>query len=310
LDTTSPSHHVNRGAIAGGVVGGLAVAVAVIAVFIFFRCRQSPRGVVTRSSGWGGLMSAESQNTSTKPRKSGLRRGMDNDPFRSIPASRRQSQADSVGPLNLNPGPFSSTGTFDEDVTSLSLEKVIAPTVPEMFSGIRSSVGTVEGMPPLPNNRDNRRSSASVKYADNANYSRPRRTKSYGNSTNDSRVMNRRNSVDGHHGHPPPTSGEGEMIPMSRSASGSVRRTPRKPVPVYDPFDLPPTIYNEHPNGNTDESSSDHHSHGHNFNSNISLSSQHSVAQMVLVHKASFGEMDPNRPMHYLIPDMPPASKH
>lgn len=83
---------------------------------------------------------------------------------------------------------------------------------------------------------------------------------------------------------PPRTAALIESIPMARSSSGQSRRASRKPVPQYDESELQATA------------------------SEISLPMPLSQDSGIgLRHQGSSGDV---RPVHYLIPDLPPPGQH
>ncbi|KAL0958034.1 hypothetical protein HGRIS_000209 [Hohenbuehelia grisea] len=347
----SSSGRVSPGAIAGSVIGGLAVVGACIAAYLFIRFSKKSTASSPSShheigkGAWGGLGSTDSAHKpskrSTRP-KSYLGAG-GGDARSRVRNARHHSQADSLGPMlatqsqtQLPPaGNGTRTGgTSDEDVNSLALspweEKFIAD------EGMM-----VDSVAPLPMHGHStsvvptRRSSLSSQ-------SRPHRP-SVSTDYSYTSSGTRRTSLDRSHGaYPPP-----ELIPMTRSPSspstspshpapapavqrstseaasklpaGGIsaqqnRRTPRKPVPSYDPRDasLSPFVSSaDPPRSSVQNSQSSSAGHlGEVVDVFDDSASQHSARKRPaglpeLNHKSSFGPGD-NRPVHYLIPDMPP----
>jgi hypothetical protein len=100
-----------------------------------------------------------------------------------------------------------------------------------------------------------------------------------------------------------------EMVPMGRSLSTGARKTPRKPVPQYNPAEFSHHSKGGRRSGGSesqiglDDSGDDG---GRNGNKNGSV---HSHGNVTNGNDHSYGhgnrERDVGRPVHYLIPDMP-----
>ncbi|KAF7338764.1 hypothetical protein MSAN_02198900 [Mycena sanguinolenta] len=265
---------VNRGAIAGGVIGGLAVVAAAIAAFFYLRYASastasvgSPRKRGTRK--WAGLGSTDSKARAypSAPRSPGAVSG------------RHHSQSDSIGPIlsshdnnvyvigavGIDSRPSRINDALEEDEVnsyfSPSQEKISSPSngspIRSPFS--ESGHGHDDAVPldyitPLPGNTIvTRNSSTSTSSYMNSNFSRPR---SHPNSpyasptTTEGPFHDNASSSLGQEGSYPPTpspafpsgTSQTEMVPVRRSSTGEpiaapTRRTPRKPVPQYNPTD-------------------------------------------------------------------------
>ncbi|KAJ7669402.1 hypothetical protein DFH06DRAFT_1180841 [Mycena polygramma] len=339
LPVTSGASKVNRGAIAGGVIGGLAVIAAAIAAYFYLRyasaSSSAPAGKrATRK--WAGLGSTDSKNypgTSSN--------------------NRHHSQSDSVGPMISHDsnvyviggvGADSRTSRInsvpEEDeynaYFSPSQEKVASSSARSPFSesghGHEDAVPLDDLITPLPGTAVTRNSSTSTSSYMNSNFSRPRSHPGspYGSPTPEGPFSDAaRNGTTSSLSHPessyPPTpspafpSGTSQAFepnaPMPTSvqqrrssigeapaAGPTTRRTPRKPVPTYNPTDPalvspPPPALSPLPS-ESDSSREGSLRHGHG---------QGHAPQPSLSHKASFGAE--GRPVHYLIPDMPPPQR-
>lgn len=225
-------------------------------------------------------------------------------------------------PVNEAVDPFSGT----DAISALPLAR---PNNARQSSGSTSSGNHNYAHSQNQNTNNNRESQT---YAPNNNFSRPR-------STSDHQLKSpRRVSVDyskypgldltptspSRNDYPPPMSAA-----MSRSSSGGARRTPRKPVPAYTP-DISQSFAAHAPSPArarahttrdyaapdmpsdasfiataTDADGSSVRS-GRSGRSGTTASHTHGAGMPELNHKSSFGDM---RPVHYLIPDMPPPSR-
>ena len=101
------------------------------------------------------------------------------------------------------------------------------------------------------------------------------------------------------------------MIPINRSASGG-RKANRKPVPSYDEGLVPPTSASATLGGSSSPTPTPVSSNGLD-RSNSGMSAREGggggkglLELPELNHKSSFGD---GRPVHYLIPDMPPPQR-
>lgn len=323
---------VNKGAIAGGVVGGLAIVAAFIGLFLFLRYQSSSRRTpsATPVGKWGNLGSFDSGKgvavgSSSKKNKAqiyngrslgltGLTKGSGDSNSRAARSQRHNSRTDSLGPINTmsagapdetsDGGHTSSTSPFDEKYRNRS------------DSGHGDDMGMIpigyaSTPSPVPNNRTSGRhsssSSANLYYAQNNNYSRPRsqsnkagiqtlpESVSGSDVTLTSSLNHRRASSptipagyvasDAFPAPLPPHPSRSSVSALSPGPAGS-RRTPRKPVPTYNPQD--PTLT--------------HPSH-----SDPGLERDRFVSHE-LTHKDSFGSLA-GRQIHYLIPDPPPPQR-
>ncbi|KAJ8517127.1 hypothetical protein ONZ45_g5665 [Pleurotus djamor] len=323
------SANISSGAIAGSVIGGVAIVVACIAAFLFIRYSKRSgrsRGGAGGSSNWGGLGSVDSvggqhgSRSAARPKSFGAGAAAAlgfaaNDKG----TTRHNPRADSVDPILASdtrspsalPRPSQSSSISKEDISS------------SVHNPFDEKYGVVDSMPPLPMHRDT-----------SIGTTHTRRT-----SVSSTRV--RRLSIDRN----------AELIPMtpspstpstpytpthipSRSQSGltspsapsilpaggissptsSNRRSARKPVPSYQPDDisLSPFLPGAEPPRST--SSARHSTADILGGGEEDRSSTHSARGIrppgipELNHKSSFGPGD-NRPVHYLIPDMPPPQR-
>ncbi|KAJ7096064.1 hypothetical protein C8R44DRAFT_748924 [Mycena epipterygia] len=332
------SSKVNRGAIAGGVIGGLAVLAAAIAAYFYLRYASASTGSraspAKRSTPrrWNGLSSTDSKTGMVYPAARGL--GGSSHPH--------HSQSDSVGPMlsydsnayvigNVGVDSRPSRvhdGLEDEDEInsyfSPSQEKFTPPgRSPFSDSGHDDDAVPLDLISPLPAHGNvTRNSSTSTSSYMNNNFSRPRShpTSPYSGSptspTSEGPFSNSAQNAttsslshaEGSSYPPSPSpaypSGTSQSIaemptpgpPRRRTSAGepSSRRTPRKPVPQYNPADpalvAPPAL----PTVAAQDSDSSSSREG----------SVRNAGTPNLNHKTSFGAE--GRPVHYLIPDMPP----
>ncbi|KAJ6600003.1 hypothetical protein DFH09DRAFT_1355989 [Mycena vulgaris] len=348
LPVNAATTKVNRGAIAGGVIGGLAILAAVVAAYFYLRY-ASASGVSGASPGrrgtrkWGGLDSTDSK-ARAYPSTS-----------RNIGGSGHHSQSDSVGPMLSHDSSVYVIGNVgidsrpsriqhgleeeEDEVNSYfspSQEKFSSPTYgsppiksPFSDSGhIENDAMPLDIISPLPGNSVTRNSSTSTSSYLN-NFSRPRSHPSspYSGSPtspvaeapfSNSAANNTTSSLNHPESSYPPspspafpsgTSQTATESPVPRRgsageplATGS-RRTPRKPVPQYNPTDPALTSASPPPPLAAHDSASS--SREGSLRSGRSGSGAHDWPQ--LSHKASFGTE--GRPVHYLIPDMPPPQR-
>ncbi|KAJ7770104.1 hypothetical protein B0H16DRAFT_1517271 [Mycena metata] len=325
----SSSHKsVNKGAIAGGVIGGLAVIAAAIAAYFYIRyasASTAPGAARNRSRKWDGLGSTDSKARGYPTAVSG----------------RHNSQADSVGPIlshdsnvyvigsvGIDSRPSRINDGLDEDegISDFypSQEKISgSPSRSNPFSesGHDDDSVPLDLITPLPGSAVTRNSSTSTSSYMNNNFSRPRSHPGspYGSPTSpsgDSPFSN--NNTSSSLNHPessyPPTATPSPAFPSGTSQDGSFRprrgsageplasgsrRTPRKPVPQYNPTD-PALTSPPPPPMPTLPQDSDSSREG-------SLRSIGAGDVPRLSHKASFGAE--GRAVHYLIPDMPPPQR-
>jgi hypothetical protein len=341
LPVISGSSKVNRGAIAGGVIGGLAVVAAAIAAYFYLRYASASTASGASSKRaprkWAGLGSTDSKPKAypSASRSAGAASG------------RHHSQSDSIGPMlshdsnvyvigtvgiDSRPSRIHDTREEEDEVNSYfspSQEKISSPThgspIRSPFS--ESGHGHEDAVPldfitPLPGTGVTRNSSTSTSSYMNNNFSRPRSHPSspYSGSPTTAEGPfsdNAQNNTASSLGNYPPTpspafpSGTSQTIseaPPRRGSAGEPigapsRRTPRKPVPQYNPTDPslvspPPTLPQSLPAVYDSDSSREG-----------SLRDGRLGPQDLpkLNHKASFGAE--GRPVHYLIPDMPPPPR-
>jgi len=348
----SSSSKVNRGAIAGGVIGGLAVIAAAIAAYFYLRYASastaSGASGKKRTRKWAGLGSTDSK-AKMYPSTSRSAAG-------AAVSGRHHSQSDSIGPMisshdsnlyvignvGIDSRPSRRAETLDEEEDEVnsyfspSQEKISSPSngsplrspFSESGHGHDEDAVPLDFIAPLPGNSAvTRNSSTSTSSYMNNNFSRPRShpTSPYSSPTigegpfSDS-ARNTTTSTLGHDpsSYPPtpsPAYPSGTSQAMSESPvparrgsigepiAGPTRRTPRKPVPQYNPTD--PTLSSPPPAMPSPlppvHDYSDSSREG-------SIRSGAGAAQELprLTHKGSFGD---GRPVHYLIPDMPPPQR-
>ncbi|KAJ6469388.1 hypothetical protein C8R45DRAFT_430200 [Mycena sanguinolenta] len=332
---------VNRGAIAGAVIGGLAVVAAAIAAYFYLRYASASTASVgsARNRGtrrWAGLGSTDSKARAypSAPRSPGAASG------------RHHSQSDSIGPIlsshdnnvyvigavGIDSRPSRINDVLEEDEVnsyfSPSQEKFSSPSngspIRSPFS--ESGHGHDDAVPldfitPLPGNAIvTRNSSTSTSSYMNSNFSRPRShpTSPYASpTTTEGPFHDNASSSLGQEASYPPTpspalpsgTSQTEMVPVRRSSAGepiaaSTRRTPRKPVPQYNPTDPaltspPPSVPSPLPPVTDSDSSPEGSIRGGRLGTGVQEVPR-------LAHKGSFGD---GRPVHYLIPDMPPPQR-
>ncbi|KAJ7931314.1 hypothetical protein B0H13DRAFT_1959882 [Mycena leptocephala] len=327
------------GAIAGGVIGGLAVVAAAIAAYFYLRyaSASTASGASPNRAPANGPVSVPQ---TPKPR---LTRRI---PVCWVASGRHHSQSDSIGPMlshdsdvyvigtvgiDSRPSRIHDTREEEDEVNSYfspSQEKISSPShgspIRSPFS--ESGHGHEDAVPldfitPLPGTGVTRNSSTSTSSYMNNNFSRPRSHPSspYSGSPTTAEGPfsdNAQNNTASSLGNYPPTpspafpSGTSQTIseaPPRRGSAGEpigapTRRTPRKPVPQYNPTDpslvSPPFTPQSLPAVYDSDSSREG-----------SLRDGRLGPQDLpkLNHKASFGAE--GRPVHYLIPDMPPPPR-
>ncbi|KAK0496509.1 hypothetical protein EDD18DRAFT_208232 [Armillaria luteobubalina] len=341
--TTTPSptaivgavSSVNKGAIAGGVVGGVALLAAVLAALLYFLCASQRRrrtsthdhpdgGNVGR---WGTLGSFDSTHSNkSHPAKSTKQKaktynGVGVIGVGSYPSEansrveRHHSQADSLGPIVSYGHAVTESPISDEGFNPyVSYEDKYSARFPASLSDENAEelvmTPTVGYSPRLPH--AGRQSTSSIdSYVLNNNFSRPR-------SRDQAQRMPPSPEV---YPESPSTS---SMVPTeSRRFSSPVlpvddgvyvgyqqqqqslrqqtpRRMPRKPVPSYNPSDLPEPL--------------PAHLHSSMTSLSHTPSPAHSVHSLILtedvhqlIHKGSFSD---GRPVHVLMPDLPPPQRN
>ncbi|KAJ7199241.1 hypothetical protein GGX14DRAFT_468383 [Mycena pura] len=310
---------VNRGAIAGGVIGALAIIAAVIAAYFYLRYASASSGAPPKRRGirrWTGLSSTDSK---AQPYPSAVRTaGGAND--------RHYSQPDSIGPMiyhdsNVyaigNVGIDSrtsrmTTGLDEDDVAALfdspSEEKFSSPTHGSQIRSPFSDTGHEDDAVPLDlitssqaNNVTRNSSTSTSSYMNSNNFSRPRSHPGspYGSPTSTEGPHNATSSSLGHgdSSYPPsPAFPSGTSAVAVPAPAG--RRVGRKPVPQYNPNDpaLAATAASPLPTVPDSDSSREG-----------SLRGAPREDWPHLAHKGSFGTE--GRPVHYLVPDMPPPPR-
>jgi len=330
--SSGSANHV--GAIAGGVIGGVALILLILlGLFFFLRLRRRNKRSRSASAGgdavagtgkWNGLSSRDSNLQSTLPTFAGDRK---------VPSSlRRQSAGVSSEGHGNGAEPLSPVAS-DEDLSTLAEEEKIA----HANALGNAYFNTVTPIPYTGQHHHRRSSSGSNVNSPISQLSPAASTR----STTQNRAAtlakldpnsppkspySRRQSLDGRVLSSAPASAiqtpdsaalPAEMIPMgvNRVSSGP-RRATRKPVPTYSPSDASDVTAAMEREQST---SSGGHGHVHasavesatTLNSQAawktSASSREDVHSLSLSHKSSFGD---GRPMHYLIPDMPPPQRN
>ncbi|OSD02633.1 hypothetical protein PYCCODRAFT_1389826 [Trametes coccinea BRFM310] len=370
------STHARTGAIAGGVIGGLAIIGAAIAAYIYFGvCRRTPTrsrrgtGRPGQLGKWGGLSS----------RDSGMDVGL---PVSSVPTSgkpplivgvglpKRRATTESTGAI-LTPlsstahghGLTASRGASDEDVSSIGHEeKVVSSRGLEFFEGVppsrrRSSTSSSSAMTPI-----SEPPSAHSAYGRNRarSPSQSHRALALAKLDGDSALSSSvpptpttrtpsapRRSVDSMQLRTfdtppvPMQSPLAQASPMNRSSSGNgPRRAARKPVPTLTEADMvsptsasitSPSVASASASAcsasvsvadSRSPTASPHPMYRNNSGSGSGSTlrapsavpgRQHSREDLMaagmelphLNHKSSFGD----KPVHYIIPDMPPPPR-
>ncbi|KAL6301436.1 hypothetical protein BKA93DRAFT_462463 [Sparassis latifolia] len=292
-DVSSSNHHV--GAIVGGVIGGVAFVVVVLLILFFLYRRRRPGPILPRTRAlsdagakkegrWTGLSSRDTVNGD-------------------LPAKRSH---DSV--------------SHSEHSEETAVEQYSSEDIAEAKLGSPYKRESIETVPPLPYTESRRSSLASP-----VSPTSPRRSGSYGRgrARSQSQVMAltdfgadraarhvSRRSVDSSILVHSPDALQGpvelpsihspaDVVPINRSSSAGIpRRATRKPVPTYmedGPVD------NDHAPGSSGLWEND----GSRSHSREDLAAA-GINLPKLDHKSSFGEM---KPMHVLIPDMPPPPR-
>ena len=349
-NTTFPvfntSSSINKGAIAGGVVGGAALLIGVLALYYFLRSRRPAHHPPSSSSysggagpafgmsrkGWDGLSSVDSTRGTPTYAKS--------------PApQRKRSKLRSSKPYPNGRGNARQYPQSDLQGTPMvnrpSDEEIQSRRSASAFSQSEEKFGSAEevvGMATLPANGGKRQSSLTDSLYHEFGYSgspAATRRRSVG-STLSLPPGARHPSMDLYSpAYPSPTAisptPSASHLPSSFSSSviGAVapamdhsdsassqlepqkKKTPRKPVPAYDPSSSPPLpTIDRNPSTSTltppspfvaeTEVRAQRRSSAHY--------SVRSFGEPQLNHKSSFGPGGvEGRPLHYLIPDMPPA---
>ncbi|KAJ7249457.1 hypothetical protein C8J57DRAFT_1357029 [Mycena rebaudengoi] len=318
LPVNAASSSLNRGAIAGGVIGGLAVIFAAVAAYFYLRFASASSAGAAASKKrntrkWGGLSSTDSKSK-PYPATSRAARG----------GGRLHSQSDSLGPMisqdnvyvigTVAAGSRGANEDADEyeinSYYSPSQEKVSAPVSGSPERSPFSDSGHIDedGVPldlmtaaAATSNITRNSSTSTASYMPTSNFSRPRSHPSsptmesaspFGNSTNNNTSSS---SSLGHPSEAPPSDASRRGSAGEPIVAGT-RRTPRKPVPRYNPTDpslsappMPPPV-----------PESDSSREG-------SVRGAPPPDAPILHHKASFGAE--GRAVHYLIPDMPPPPR-
>ncbi|KIJ63039.1 hypothetical protein HYDPIDRAFT_29734 [Hydnomerulius pinastri MD-312] len=316
---SSASSKNNTGAIVGGVLGAIAgVALVVLAGLLYLRRRRrsSARGgsMKRRSGRWGSLTS----NSSIKP--GGSTRDLANDHYDGYSASTGgMLQGVAGGKASATTTP----GGSDADVTTMGEDKVVSPRSPPGMnpfeildspfqSGRRASIYSLQG--PAAIAESSRSRTTSVRTSNHSLEQQAHRIRSSMESSMYLRTERLSMPILPATSLPrtptsPARSREEYPLspitpsPVNRSASagaGSVtRRTPRKPVPQYDPSELREDSASTAQDTVSTFAAESSHSHG-------TGTGTETHGQPELAHKSSFGS---GRPVHYLIPDMPPPPR-
>nr|GAT55784.1 predicted protein [Mycena chlorophos] len=281
----SSSSKVNRGAIAGGVIGGLAVIAALIAAYFYFRyAATASSGCRKRTRKWNGLTSTDS-----KAGGGAVLSGRHNSQSESIApiVTAHDTNVYVIGNVGIDSRP-SRINADDDGINSFfspSQEKVSSPgRSPFSDSGHDDDV-PMDLITPLPGNTNvTRNSSTSTSsHMSRNNFSRPR---SHPSSPYASPTATE--SPFSNEAYPPSSpSPVASSSPPRRSSQGEAigRRIARKAVPQYNPAD--PSLASASAIPESESTSS-------------------LEGAPKLAHQSSFGE---GKPMHYLMPDMPPPQR-
>ncbi|KAF9457945.1 hypothetical protein BDZ94DRAFT_1271986 [Collybia nuda] len=344
IPVSGASSSVNKGAIAGGVIGGVVLLLVVLGIYLCLlrskrhsnqphspRSRGPPSLVSSKRGsrhvgGWGGLSSVDS-NLNPSGRKSKPQPK----PYAN---ARHQSQTDSLGPIIPGGGAAS-----EEDIRSYRVGGPFSPSEEKVGFG-ETGVGV---LPYTQNTRPGvmgRSYSASTVGSTNE-YAMGRRPSV--NSANALPPGARRPSIE----YPPyavSPSPQLDRAPSNASSPSSQlqaqpRKTPRKPVPAYSPGSISPSSSNPSPitsspttpvlvspfdderaqrrmsgghyatrarDGSRDRGGKDGRDRRDRGGNSGNSSTEDGPA---LAHKSSFGPGGvEGKPLHYLIPDMPPPS--
>ncbi|KAK0482418.1 hypothetical protein IW261DRAFT_1467705 [Armillaria novae-zelandiae] len=327
---------VNKGAIAGGVVGGVALLAAVLAALLYFLCASQRRrrtsthdhpdgGNVGR---WGTLGSFDSTHSSkSHPTKSTKQKaktyngvgvvGTGGYPSEANSrVERHHSQAGSLGPIVSYGHAVTESPVSEQGFNPYApYEDKYPARFPASLSDENGEelvmTPTVGYSPRLPH--AGRQSTSSIdSYVLNNNFSRPRSRDQaqrmppspevYPESPSTSSMVpteSRRFSS------PVLPVDDGVFVgyqqqQQQQSLRQTPRRMPRKPVPSYNPSDLPEPL--------------PAHLHSSMTSLSHTPSPAHSVHSLILtedvhqlIHKGSFSD---GRPVHVLMPDLPPPQRN
>ncbi|KAL4247236.1 hypothetical protein ABKN59_008730 [Abortiporus biennis] len=302
VGTTSKKH--TAGAIAGGVIGGIAFVIALLGAFLIYRryntaARTRRRTAAFRGrNAWLDLGSKESGIHNTQGGVSNGKPGKGhfttNSASGMLPTKNRSS-------FDYGASRMSPIGSELDDATTLADEEKHE----DMFQ--RGASDDFDTIGPL--HYDNRRSSLNMPPPLSSLPSTPTRAAVRSPTQPSARppsYRTNRHSLDGRalSGSVDltnsPTS-PAEMIPMGRSGSGNARRSARKPVPAYDDG----LARSDSVRSGTDTYLNTNASEGGTSGHNSPMTRSVEDLRAALNHKSSFG----NKPMHVLIPDMPPPQK-
>ncbi|THH17012.1 hypothetical protein EUX98_g9207 [Antrodiella citrinella] len=318
LSSGSSSH---AGAIAGGVIGGVVLILLILfGLFAFLRLRRrskhvrTPSGAVGGAGKWNGLASRDSNLHSVLPTyASGDRK---------VPGGiRRQSaglSSDEHGMRMELPSPVAS----DEDVSTLAEEEKIA----HAHALGNAYFNTVTPLPYTGQPHHRHSSSGSRLDSPIAQVSPAASTRSTNRAATLAKLdpslspKTRRPSLDGRVLSSAPASAvqtpvsaasQAEMIPMNvNRASTGPRKATRKPVPTYGSTPSVAAMERERSASSGGHPRDAHGDSATTLNAQdawkSSASSREDVRSIALSHKSSFGD---GRPVHYLIPDMPPPQR-
>jgi len=314
--SASAASDINVAGIVGGVVGGVVgVTLAFIAgVCLWSRRRKRSFGGGRRDGKWGSLKSTSS---STPPEDGGVQ-----------PTSNNfHAHSESMGAIlhDVGGGKMSATSTpggSDEDVIVVSEEKLVSPASSSGMSPFdalntplhhdrRISMYSIQ-TPAAAAVSENLRSHAPSAFTSTQGLelqahrirssmetSFRRRSERLSMPTLPSPALSRSTTRTQEEYPLAPVS----PTPVNRSISAgavsmAARRTARKPVPQYDSILLE--------GKNADSASSFTGGAGSSQSHGTGLGTGAYGTPSGLVHKASFGD---GRPVHYLIPDMPPPQR-
>ncbi|KAJ7053965.1 hypothetical protein C8F01DRAFT_1089290 [Mycena amicta] len=321
------SSKVNRGAIAGGVIGGLAVIAAAIAAFFYLRyASASSGGKKKRTRKWAGLSSTDSKArgypSSSGSRSAGVSNGRHHSQSESIGPMLSEAGHDNnvyvIGNVGIDSRPSRTNAGLDEEEDD-GVNSYFSPSQEKFSHGspIRSPFsdsGHDDGVPldlitPLPGaanvTRNSSTSTASyMTHNSRNNFSRPRShpTSPYASPTATESPFHSTQNDSTNESYPPSPSNPSPAFPSGTSVDAHSH----SPTPIV-PAPLAPR------RGSTGEALGRRVARKavpqYNIN-DPSLVSQGSAAAIPESDSSSSLEgPHEGKPVHYLIPDMPPPQR-
>ena len=323
------SSHKHAGAIAGGVVGGLAAVAALVGCLLFYRYRRK-QNHVTHRHGRHSSMSGSHAKYDAYPAENGLAQFSKNKPLRhastASTATMINPRGDGLARSLSIPRMSSEDASSVEDDKSFSTPSTLNGHKPLDLIEVVPPLPHLESLPTTPSNAafpDGRTRTRSLTSQNRAAAlaqldSSPTSTHYPPRSPDSVSPSTHRESWDARFLTNPPNSpsatphSDVEMNRMNRSLSGA-RRAARKAVPKYDEseFSGPPPSATLPPSGNQQDdgsrSSPTSPSSPHSYKAKSIEDLVNSGLQVPeLNHKSSFGDA---QALHYLIPDLPPPQR-